>query len=334
MLHLEHEVTVQQLLDEKEKEWELKLVAGRQGLSRKITTWELCRPGLLFAGHKKHFASKRIQIIGMAEWSFIESMSPEQRRSAVERLFSYEIPAVIISKNLEPPEPMKELADRTGIPLIVSGKITTELEHLLVDHLWRKLAHWETRHGTFVDVFGVGVFLTGKSKMGKSECALDLVSRGHALVADDVVKFIEYPKGRILGMSAVPEELDKFKSLIEVRGFGLVDVCKLFGVKAFREEKRLDVIVEFVKSEDHENEHVENKEGNLFGYRRLGIAQEFENVMGVKIKKVKIHVSLGKNLATLVEIIALNHILEQRGYNAAAEFENALIKAMKHAESK
>ncbi len=311
------ELTVRELLNEKGDVWQLKLIAGENGTGRGIKTNELCRPGLLFAGYEEHFARNRIQIIGMAEWSYLNHLDPEKRKDAITRLFKYsEIPAIIIAKELKPFELMIKLADEKDIPLISSKLATTLLEHFMSDYLWRRLAISVTMHADLLNVYGVGVLIGGKSGVGKSETALDLIYRGHALIADDIVRIIQYPPGRLLGLSAVRPEAMEIRNMLHVRGVGLVDVFNLFGIRAIRTESPIDVYIELIRFND--DEVLRNKNGfvGIEGFEAGGT-----EILGVKIPKFQIIVDPKKNAATLIEVIALNHIMKLEGRDALEEVE-------------
>ncbi len=314
-------LTVGELLQEKAEDWQLSVIAGEGGKDRAIETHELCRPGLLFAGYENHFASKRIQIIGMAEWSFLDHLPSDAKNEAIVRLFKYRtIPAIIIAKRLPPPDGMKELADRNNIPLISSGLPTTLLEHFLSDYLWRKLSRYVLVHADLLSVYGVGVLIGGKSGVGKSETALDLIYRGHALVADDVVKIIQYPPGRLLGCSAAPVEASELRDILHVRGIGLVNVFNLFGIKAIRTESPIDVYVELVRGDSLNGD---SRRGTV---RPEGLETGQEEILGVRIPRYDIIVEPKKNTATLIEVIALRHIMGLEGKDTLQEVERIFEK--------
>ncbi len=225
------------------------------------------------------------------------------------------VPAVIVTNGREVPSAFIEFGNRFNTPLFVTSLKTTNFSRKLTGYLMEKLAPTMTVHGTLVDVFGVGLLLTGKSGIGKSECALDLIQRGHVLVADDVVKLVHYPEGTLRGSS--PTEDPHIRHFIEIRGVGLVDVFSLYGIQAVREDKQVEVHVELV----------EWTKG--LDYERIGIDEKFSDFLGVKIPYLLLPLNPGKNIATILEVIAMSYHLKLKGFSQANIFENTLLEKLR-----
>jgi len=270
-----------------------------------FSTVNVHRPGLFFSGYY-NFPYDRIQIIGETETAYLKRMKPEKRAEIFDKFFSYDLPCLIISTNIEPfPEAM-EAAKKYGRPVFRSSKRTSNVFNDIVLYLNDLLAPTESRHGVLVDIYGVGVLLTGHSGIGKSETALELIQRGHRLVADDAV-IIKYVNDRLVGTS--PPIIRYF---MEVRGIGIVDVRSMYGVGAVKLTKVLDLVVEIEPWDDTKS------------YDRLGLTNEFTEILGVKVPKITMPVKPGRNLAALLEVAAMNHRLKSLGYNSAEELDKRI----------
>ena len=267
-----------------------------------IRTPDLNRPGMQFCGFYEFFAFERPQLMGKAEIAYLEKQSPERRIQILDTYFSYPIPCVIICRNLTPPAEFLEKAREHNIPVYISPMVTSKFTALAINYLNRRLAPHITRHGVLVDVYGVGVFLSGKSGVGKSEAALELVKRGHQLVADDVVDICRISDDRLIG--TCPE---KIRHLMEIRGIGVIDVKAMYGIGAVALSKSIDLIIE-LESWD------ENKP-----YDRIGIQDDSIEIMGVRVPHQLMPIKPGRNLAIIVEVAARNLSLKRTGYNAARE---------------
>ncbi len=308
-------LTVNELLKEKEEEWGIKLLAGSTGIDAShLVTSDINRPGLALAGYTGVFLAERAQIIGSTELSYLATLSPETADSAVRRLFSLHPPCVIVAKDLDLPASWLAEANRAAVPLIRTPMDTTPFIHVLSAYLDHRLAPEDFINGELVDVFGVGLLITGDSGIGKSECALDLVDRGHRLVADDLVKVLRRGTGILMGYSAARTPL--LAHHIEIRGVGIVDVYSLYGVRAIRVQKRIEVEVNLV----HWRQGMD--------YERVGVEEQLSEMLGVRIPKVTIPVIPGKNLALVLEVIAKNHILKVFGYHPAKAFDDELMRMM------
>ena len=283
--------------------------AGRQEWD--IHSAELNRPGLQFVGFYEHFAYDRPQVVGLTEMSYLESLADDERRERLEALFSYPIPCVILCRGMQPTEDMIELAAAHGVALLRTEAVTTKLVVSAMNYLNRCLAPRATLHGVLVDVYGVGVLITGESGVGKSEAALELVKRGHQLVADDVVDMCRVTENRLIGES--PETVRHF---MEIRGIGIIDIKAMYGIGAVLQSKSIDLVI-----------HLETwKEKKT--YDRLGLEEDFTTIMDVRIPKLLLPVRPGRNLAIIIEVAARNFSLKHAGYSAAKELDRRLTEMM------
>lgn len=272
-----------------------------------IVTSDVNRPGLQFAGFFDYFASERIQVLGKVEMTYLETMDPEVRQQQLEKFFQYDFPCLIITRNMEIPEYILELSKKYNRPLLRSSISTSNLTQKLINYLSSALAPKITRHGVLVDVYGVGVFIMGESGIGKSETALELIKRGHRLVADDAVEIKKVTDNRLIGEA--PELIRHF---MEIRGIGIIDIRAMYGVGAVINNKPLDIVIYLEFWDD-------NKE-----YDRLGLTEEYTEILGVKLPKIVVPVRPGRNLAIIIEVAARNWRLKRMGYNAAQELDNRL----------
>lgn len=308
-------MTVADLLGEKREEWGLKVAAGKKGLAANVvSTGDINRPGMALAGYTGVFLRERIQIVGSTELSYLATMTPRLQHEAVHRLFSLRPPCIIVTKGLNLPDIWKNAAEEFSIPVLGTPMDTTPFIHALSAFIDYRLAPRDFVNGELVDVFGVGLLITGDSGIGKSECALDLVDRGHRLIADDLVKVLRRGTGIVMGYSAA--RTPELAHHIEIRGVGIVDVYSLYGVRAIRIQKRIEVEVRLVQWEPG------------MDYERTGIEEKLTEILGVRIPRVTIPVIPGKNLALVLEVIAKNHILKVFGYQPAKVFDDALTSVM------
>ncbi len=281
-------------------------------MDRVLESHEVQRPSMALMGWFKDFPQHRIQVLGRTEMSYLQSLSPERLVEVVDALFSYEIPCVIVSKGIVPPPAMLEIADRRGVPLFSSKLATVELINKLMMWLDLVFAPRVYVHGTMMDVYGVGMLYTGKSGIGKSECALDLVERGHRLVADDVVEIRKQGENVLIasGTSLLGHHM-------EIRGVGIIDIEKLFGVRAIRMQKRVELEVRLVLWDEVKD------------YERLGLEEQYTTILGVQIPVVTIPVSPGKNLTAISEVIAMNFMLNVYGESPAKSFVERLNEELR-----
>lgn len=276
-----------------------------------IQNSDINRPGLQMAGFFKRFAYERVQILGNTEMSFWQEVDEEFRIDRMKTFFAYDIPCVIITRGYEPPKEMVAQAEKHQIPIFTTKTVTTKVVQEVIIYLNKLLAPSVTRHGVLMDVDGIGMFIAGESSIGKSETALELVKRGHRLVADDVVEIKKIDEKTLIGSSP---ELTRF--LMEIRGLGIIDVQKLYGVGSVILEKSIDVCVQM---EDWD----ENKE-----YDRLGIEEQYVSILGVDLPKVLMPVRPGRNLAIIMEVASRNIRLKKMGFHTALEFDEKLAQYM------
>ena len=298
---------IEEIIRSQGRSLKLRVVAGSNGLQRQITHKELHRPGLALAGFYEIFPHERVQLIGDTEMAFLRKLGREEQREALEKLFDHPIPCVIVTGRNRATQVMKDLANATNIPLISSSLHTSEIAYLLSNYLNDRFAPSMSIHGTLVDVYGTGLLFIGRAGIGKSEIALDLVERGHRLVADDIVSLMRKPPGVLMGSG--PEML---KHLIEIRGVGVINVREMFGVRSIRLQKRVETVVELADWNDDED------------YERLGLDEQFREYLGMKIPLMKLPIYPGKNITVIAEAIALNLHLKVYGINSARELSRRL----------
>ena len=272
-----------------------------------IETADLNRPGLQFVGYYEHFAYERPQVIGKTEMAYLDSLDPVTLQERLRQFFGYAIPCLVICRGLRPPHGLLALAREHGIGVYQTEEVTTRFTLNAINYLTRALAPRITRHGVLVDVYGVGILLTGESGVGKSEAALELVKRGHQLVADDVVDICRVNDTRLTGES--PPTIRHF---MEIRGIGVIDIRAMFGIGSVLLHKSIDM-------EIHMEAWVEKKE-----YDRLGLSEEFTSILDVRIPRLVLPVKPGRNLAIIIEVAARNFRLKRLGYSAANELDKRL----------
>ncbi len=272
-----------------------------------IRTTDLNRPGMQFCGFYEYFAYERPQGIGKVEMTYLESLELDIRRKMLKTYFSYNLPCVVICRGMTPPPDLIEEASMRDITVYQTGMVTTKFTFSAINFLNRRLAPRITRHGVLVDVYGVGVLLTGESGVGKSEAALELVKRGHQLVADDVVDICRVSDDRLTGEA--PEMVRHF---MEIRGIGIIDIRAMYGVGSVIVNKTIDLVM-------HMEQWIENKE-----YDRLGLTEEYITILGVKVPHQIMPVRPGRNLAIIIEVAARNLSLKRLGYSAAHELDRRL----------
>ncbi len=276
------------------------LLAGSSGLDRLITLPYIQKTGLALAGFDEYLRTGRVLVFGESEIRFLERMSPDTRTGSLRRLLARDLPCVLVTVGFEPPAEMITEAERSGVPLLRTALATPIAIARLTAHLEDQLAPREMLHGVLMDILGLGVFIAGESGIGKSECALDLVVRGHRLVADDTVEVRCRAQSLLVG--TCPELT---RNHIEVRGLGLINVGDLFGISATRASKRVELIVQLERWESGRE------------YDRLGLDTETQDMLGVRVRIIRMPVAPGRNLAMLVEVAARNQILRSRGRHAA-----------------
>lgn len=295
-------VTAHQLMEK----LNLELVSGEEGIYRPITTSDISRPGMEMAGYFNYYPAKRVQLLGKTELTFFDQLSDEEKVDRMERLCTYDTPAIILSRNIEVPPQLIDASQKVGVPVMRSSLTTTRLSSILTNYLESELAPMTAVHGVLIDIYGIGVLITGSSGVGKSETALDLVRRGHRLVADDSVEIREEHDG-LIGRS--PELI---RHLLEIRGIGIINVMTLFGAGAVRIFTPIMMTV-----------HLELWDQKK-AYDRLGLDEEMMRIFNTDIPRITIPVRPGRNLAVIIEVAAMNYRLKRMGINAAEEFSARL----------
>jgi HPr kinase/phosphorylase len=305
-------LTVGRLVERLKETLELEVLGPLEGLDREVTSPEASSPGLVLAGYINRFPYQRIQVLGETEVTYLHSLDPVQRANHLAQFFGFPIPCAFITKGLEPPEPLMMLAAEAGVPIIRSRLKTAEFYRLIKPFLAEQFAPTTTLHGSLADVYGVGLFFMGRSGIGKSECVLDLVERGHRLVADDLVFVSRRGNDVLIGRG---HELQRH--FMEIRGVGLLDIPAIFGIHAVRQQKRLEVVV--VLEEWNGQAHVD----------RTGLDVQTMDILGVEVPRITVHLNPGKNITVIAEVIAMNHLLRYyRGYDSATAFNERLINQM------
>lgn len=304
-------VTVEQFYTTYRGDLELRLIAGASGLQKVIKEPTVNRPGLAIAGFTRYFASKRIQVIGSAESTFLKSLSAEEREARYTKLFSYRVPCIVYSRNIQPDKQLLKAAEKANVPIFRTPLITMRFINLATLSLEWMFAPRGTEMGSMVDILGMGVIVKGESGIGKSECVLALIERGYSLVADDITKVTLIDGRRVVGTSA-----EVTRDHMEVRGIGIINVAQMFGVKAIRRDKQVDLVVSLKAWNDVPN------------VDRLGMDEDVVRILDVDIPHVTIPVRPGRDIARLVEVAALQQQLKAAGHNAAEELNERLIARM------
>ena len=306
------ELTVEKLL--LQEDMELTVLSGATGLRNRINTPEINRPGLAFAGFYEVFAHDRIQVLGNTEMSYLKSLSPEERGTRLENTLKFRMPCIIVTNGNQLPADVLPIADRHGIPILGSTVPTTRLVSQLNTHLERVFAPTVNVHAVLLDVYGMGTLLLGHSGVGKSECALELIERGHRLIADDYVVLRRLSKDVLLGRTP-----DFIKHHMEIRGLGILNIETLFGVAAILEEKAVDLVVQLEKWDDSVD------------YERLGIDDRHHTFFDVQVPMYVLPVQPGRNISIMVEMAALSQRLKNTGLHPARLLEQHLLKTMQGA---
>lgn len=305
-------ISVEFFFENARDKFKLKSFTGDIGFTKVITDQNIHRPGLALAGFVDLFTYNRIQIFGNTEMRYLEKLTADERLKTFDIIFKFDIPCLIVTDDNVPPDELLEKAKQYGIPVFGSDYSTTKLSFFVGDFLDDQFAPRVSLHGSFVDVYGVGVLIVGKSGIGKSEVALDLVERGHRLVADDVVILTKKGEGVLIGSGT-----KLVKHFMEVRGIGIVDVKSMFGVRSIRFQKRLEVIIELEIWDSNST------------YTRTGLDSKTVDICGIEIPYIKLPILPGKNITVITEVIALNYLLKHFGYDTAKEFENKLKESIR-----
>ncbi len=290
---------------------ELEVIAGFQGIGRRVYIADVNRPGLALSGYLDFFASDRVQILGNTEIFYTGRLSPSELEYRLENMFSFEIPCFLVSRNLTPGNMFLDMCNRRGIPVLRASMTTDELISRVIIFLAEEFAPITEVHATAIDCYGVGVLMAGPPGIGKSEVALELVERGHQLVCDDLVAIKKMGEDTIIAMTN-----ERIEHCMEIRGVGIVDIQSLFGVGRVTNQKPISLVIEL----DEWRAEVE--------YDRTGLFDEYVELLGVKIPLLRIPVRPGRNMAVIVEVAALNHRLKEIGVHPAQILNQRIIDMM------
>ncbi|HAW49430.1 TPA: HPr(Ser) kinase/phosphatase [bacterium] len=305
------EITISELVSELEVDLELKVISGIDGADRKITQVDINRPGLALVKYFKHFGWQRIQILGRGEISYLSDLSDEERRDVLSHIFKYEIPCFIVDWGFPPPKELIILSNRHSVPVISTPISTGKLITRLTLYLEEKLAEPIDHYGTLVDIYGIGVLLIGEHSVGKSECALELVERGHRLVADDRI-LIKRIGNKLIGTA--PKST---VNIMEIRGIGIIDIKEMFGYSAICEKKEIELVLSLELWNP-------NKE-----YERIGLDEKPTKIYDVDVPTITIPVAPGRNISVIAEVAAINHRLKSMGIKPIEKFIKNGIRKIK-----
>ncbi|MDO5141458.1 MAG: HPr(Ser) kinase/phosphatase [Eubacteriales bacterium] len=295
------------------QEFDFEILYGPEGFEKiEITKDDVNRPGLQLAGFFDYFDPYRIQIMGKVEASYVERMEPDERRSCFERLFATGIPVLIVSRNIDAFPECLEAAQQYGVPVLRTNEFTSTIMSALVASLKVNLAPRITLHGVLIEIYGVGVLLLGDSGVGKSETAIELVKRGHRLIADDAVEIKRVSDKTLVGTA--PEVIRHF---IELRGIGIVDVRRIFGVGAIKMTEKVELVINLEPWEEGKQ------------YDRLGLDGQTTSILDIAVPSMTIPVKPGRNLAVIIEVAAMNDRQKKMGFNAAKELQERMLKQYK-----
>ena len=291
----------------------LKMVAvnGEVGFEKVVRDKSIHRPGLALAGYVELFTFDRVQVFGNTELRYLKHLSLAERIKSLETLFRFDVPCIVISGDNMLDDELVAIATRHGVSVFKTPLETTKVVYFVSDFLDDQFSPQTVIHGSFIDVYGIGVLLVGRSGIGKSEVALDLIERGHRLVADDVIMMTRKGEGILIGAGT-----DVVKHFMEIRGLGLIDVRSIFGIRSIRFQKRAEIVVE-----------LQDWKGDV-EYTRTGLDHENISILGVEIPHVKLPIFPGKNITVIVEVIALDYLLKHYGYDAPREFAKRLDAAI------
>ncbi len=306
---------IQELEQNREHHLELTLMAGRNGLKKKITHSQVQKMGLALTGFIQFINPERLQIIGNTEMAYFRTLSPEMQEKVIQQICSLPLSCLVITRGLEIPEHLLKKTDEKEIPLFRTNLRSFDFIERVTKFLEEKLASTSSLHGVLMDVYGVGLLILGKSGIGKSESALDLILRGHRLVADDMVHIQKRSPSSVIGSG-----FEVIQHHMEIRGLGIINIRSLFGVEAIREKKKIELVLELMEWDAHRE------------YDRLGFEEEKFTILGVELPMLRIPVTPARNLTTIIEVAVRNHLLKVMGYDSALEFEKKLLRKMEERE--
>jgi len=304
-------LSIHELMSETNYGLALTLLAGERGLTNRVSSSRIQKPGLALDGYTEHLHPDRIQVLGNTEVSFLNQIDTKIASKNLSNLCSFPIACFIVTKGLRPPQLLLELAEQNSIPVLVTTHQSSTFISLITKFLEERLLPTTHMHGVLIDVLGVGVLLTGKSGIGKSECALDLVIRGHRLVADDMVLIKKKMPAVLVGQSE-----ESIQYLMEIRGLGIISIKDLYGVSAIRDKKIIDIMLELVEWDE------------LHEYDRLGVDDRTSTILGIDIPHMVIPVRPGRDLGSIIEVAARNYLLKGMGYHSARDFQERLLSKM------
>ncbi|MBL8029094.1 MAG: HPr(Ser) kinase/phosphatase [Fibrobacteres bacterium] len=303
-------LTVGELFSKNSEAFEVELLSGGDNLDRNVSGTGLHYPGLALTGFYYHFHQDKIQFIADMEWHYLDSLSAVDRKACLDRFLEFKVPAVVVTAGREPHTEILESAKKHNVPIYRTKLSSNEAGKRIQQYLDDYFAPRVTMHATLVDVYGIGMLYTGKSGIGKSECALDLIERGHRLVADDIVNIVRREDALVgTGSPLLGHHM-------EIRGVGIINIQSLFGIRAIRLDKKVEAVVELVKWDPH------------MAYERLGITENTIDLLGISVDKVTVPIFPGKNITVISEIIAMNILLKYNGINTAKEFNQRLLDAL------
>ncbi len=301
------------LFEDQREDLQLELLTETLASRREITQSDIHRPGMALMGFVENFLPERIQILAQTEFTYLATLTEAQMREAIDRLYQFSMPLIVVCKALNVPAYLIQRANECQVPVLRTPQSTTPFIHQLTSYLDHMFAPQTTVHGSLVDVYGCGLLFTGRSGIGKSETALDLVERGHRLVADDAVTITKQPNDVLIGSGN-----QLLRHNMEIRGLGIIDVQSVFGIRAIRIQKRVEVEVHL-----KEWSHAED-------YERVGLDERRTQILGVEIQRVEVPIFPGKNITVIAEVVALNYLVKvYGGYSPAERLNKHLIEIMK-----
>jgi HPr kinase/phosphorylase len=304
-------LSIQELLDDIDYGLGLTLLAGKRGLSNRIVSSRIQKPGLALAGYTEHFHPDRIQVLGNTEISYLNKIDDRLAVECIRALCSFPISCFVITTGLVPPRLFLDTVEAAGIPALSTSLKSSTFISLITKFLEERLLPTIHLHGVLVEVLGVGILLTGKSGIGKSECALDLIIRGHRLVADDMVYIKKKMPATLVGQSE-----KSIQHLMEIRGLGIINIKDLYGISSIREKKIIDMLLELMEWDPNQE------------YDRLGVDDHRTTILGVEIPHIVIPVRPGRNLGSIIEVAARNFLLKGMGCHSALDFQNRLLSRL------
>jgi len=306
-------ITVKDFFEDNKDRFGLGVLGGEQHLSKKkIIISDINRPGLALSGFFDYFPYERLQVFGKTEFAYIKKLGREKANRVLADIFSRNICCAVITRGIEPVYGFASIAEKMKVPVITTSMFTTKFISAAMTYLENRLAPKITLHGTFVDVYGVGVLAMGKSGIGKSEISLELIKRGHRLVADDLIEVRLMSDGKLSGRG-----ISMVQHHMEIRGVGIIDVRNLFGVGSVREEQALELVIKLEEWEKGKD------------YERLGLEEMREEILGASVPKIILPVKPGRNLSVIIEVAAMTQRLKNRGYNPARELNKKMIECMR-----